>query len=395
MASKPVKHLIRRAPRQPVRARRHLRVLSAVAAVFVAGVGVGALIAGWVATEEPRGIHVALERGRPALEVPVRAYRPPVRDAQRARPQPTADPETSELAALPDPVPLTHEHGDEHRHVNERANEEQSPPVVPPPASVETPSESEPAPPTRITSSKTATWLANAVGVAPAEGRPMIAIVIDDLGIDQRRTKRAIALPAPLTLAFIPYGYNLRDLAKSSHDAGHELLVHVNMEPTDRGVDPGPKALLTSLPLAEIRRRMDWALGQFDGFVGINNHMGSRFTEWPDGMEVVLQTLRGRGLLFLDSLTSTKSVGAALARAHGMPYAARDIFLDHDRTLEFVAAQLKQTERIARRNGHAIAIGHPHDVTVEVLTDWIPKAQAAGFQLVPLSAIVRKRRGEG
>ena len=378
------------ARRKADRAKHHFRLFSAIAAVFVAGVGVGALIAGWVATEEPRGIDVALERIRPALEVPVRAYRPPVRDVTKKKPALESAPETSRLASTPvpeTPEPETREA--EHAHADENAAGSQ------PDAALTVDRTPAAAPPTRIDSSKTAPWLANAVNVSAIPGQPMIAIVIDDLGIDQARTKNAIALPAPLTLAFIPYGYNLRTLSKSAHAAGHELLVHVNMEPTDRGVDPGPKALLTSLPLAEIRRRMDWALGQFDGFVGINNHMGSRFTQWPDGMETVLQILRSRGLLFLDSLTSTRSVRAPLARAHGMAYAARDVFLDHDQSAESVTAQLRETERIARRNGHAIAIGHPHDVTVDVLRKWIPEAKAAGFQLVPRTAIVRSRLGEG
>jgi polysaccharide deacetylase 2 family uncharacterized protein YibQ len=118
---------------------------------------------------------------------------------------------------------------------------------------------------------------------------------MDDLGISQRRTRRTIALPAPITLAFIPYGRNLEKLAAAGRRAGHELIVHVNMEPTDRGVDPGPKALLTSLSENEIRERLGWALSRFDGFVGVSNHMGSRFTEWPDGMEVVLRELKRHG----------------------------------------------------------------------------------------------------
>ncbi|MEX2614694.1 MAG: divergent polysaccharide deacetylase family protein [Alphaproteobacteria bacterium] len=370
------------------RFRRHARLFYGVAAVFAAGVVVGAVLGGWVARDDAPGADVAIDRVRPALEVPVRAYRPPVRVAEPRQPVPGTreqQPEPQSLqppdtaAAPPDMVTAEPELP---------AKRPVEPPVAVAPADP-------PEPVTRLDTPGTATWLANAVASPATEGRPMIAIVIDDLGIDQARTKRAIALPAPLTLAFIPYGYNLRILAKSGRQAGHELIVHVNMEPTDRGVDPGPKALLTSLSQAEIRERVNWALGRFDGYVGINNHMGSRFTEWPDGMETVLQILRVRGLLFLDSLTSTSSVGAPLARAYGMAYAARDVFLDHDQSAESVIARLKETERIARRNGSAIAIGHPHDVTVDALRKWIPQAKAAGFQLVPLTAIVRSRRGEG
>jgi polysaccharide deacetylase 2 family uncharacterized protein YibQ len=366
-----------------------MRILVVIGAVFAVGIGVGAGIGVWIAQDERPVADVALERHRPVLEVPVRAYRPPVRVVERPETAPQEPPATE---------PPIHDHPPATEPTDApavAALPKDVPPAVSSPKWDDTGKPEASEPPTRLKSSKTAAWLANAVAVPPAAGRPMIAIVIDDLGIDQARTKRAIELPAPLTLAFIPYGYNLRSLAGAGHAAGHELIVHVNMEPTDRGVDPGPHALLTSLPVAELRRRVDWALGQFDGFVGINNHMGSRFTEWPDGMEVVLQALQARGLLFLDSLTSTNSVGAALARAHDMPYAVRDIFLDHDQAADSVAEQLAETERVARRNGQAIAIGHPHDVTLKALREWLPKAKAAGFQLVPLTAIVRGRRGEG
>ncbi len=223
----------------------------------------------------------------------------------------------------------------------------------------------------------------------------MIALVIDDLGMSRPRALRTIALPSPLTLAYLPYGHNLRQLADVSRQAGHELIIHVNMEPKDHDVNPGPKALLTSLSLEEVHSRLEWSLTRFDGYIGISNHMGSRFTEWPDGMETVIRILKRRGLVYFDSVTSTKTVGPALARAHGIAYASRDIFLDHDRSADAITRQLARTERIARRRGYAIAIGHPYDVTLEALESWIPEAIKRGFTFIPLSTIVRRRIGEG
>ena len=123
--------------------------------------------------------------------------------------------------------------------------------------------------------------------------------------------------------------------------------------------------------------------------------MGSRFTAWPDGMEIVLQTLNERGLLFLDSLTNTRSIGPALARVFKTPFAVRDVFIDHDRTDEFIIKQLALTERLARRNGHAIAIGHPHDLTVNRLKQWLATVESRGFTLVPVSAIIRSKDAHG
>lgn len=238
-------------------------------------------------------------------------------------------------------------------------------------------------------------WRKNAVPTTIDFTKPMIAIVIDDVGINQPRSKRAIALTGRLTIAFIPYGYNLPTLVGMARENGHEVLVHLPTEPLSPDVDPGPNALLTSLSLAEIKRRIDWNLSQFDGYVGLNNHMGSRFTAWTPGMELLIRETKARGLLFLDSITSQDSVGFRLARTMGMPNAVRDVFLDHDQRPEAIARQLRRTEGIAQSRGFAIAIGHPHDETLDELDSWLETVESRGFQLVPISAIVRRNYPQG
>lgn len=232
-------------------------------------------------------------------------------------------------------------------------------------------------------------WLANAIDLDLRGAGPLIAIVIDDVGIDQKRTARAIDLPAPLTLAFIPYGYNLERHTRRASDRGHELLVHMPMEPGSATTDPGPNALLTGLGEDEIMRRFLWGLAQFDGYVGVNNHMGSRFMARGELLEPLLAAADERGLLFLDSRTKADTKGSDIATRLRLPNARRDIFLDNELTVKNVTAQLAEVERVARKQGHAVAIGHPHDVTVDMLAKWIPQARARGFTLVPVSTIVR------
>jgi len=237
-------------------------------------------------------------------------------------------------------------------------------------------------------------WQRYAVPVAAAGTQPMIAVVIDDLGLNRAGTNRAIALPAPLTLAFMTYAEGLPRMAARARRAGHELMLHVPMAPRDPTYNPGPNVLRAELAPAELARRLDWGLGRFEGFVGVNNHMGSRFTASRAGMASVMAALRARGLLFLDSLTSNASVGVGMARRAGVPYAARDVFLDNewnDRTA--IARQFAHLEAVARRRGSAIGIGHPHRATLDVLAHWLPEARARGFAIVPVSAIVRHRQG--
>jgi polysaccharide deacetylase 2 family uncharacterized protein YibQ len=234
-----------------------------------------------------------------------------------------------------------------------------------------------------------AAWRRYAVPVAPEDGRPMIAIVIDDMGLDRRHSDEAADLPAPLTLSFMTYAEDLPTQVATARARGHEIMLHVPMEPQAPRVDPGPNALKLALDEDEIKRRMNWDLARIDGIVGVNNHMGSRFTESAPGMATVLTMLRERGLFFLDSRTTPHSVGIDIAIEIGLPHAARDIFLDVDLTDPAVASELAKTEAVARRNGIAVAIGHPHDPTLTELRRWLPLVEARGFRLVPVSAIVQ------
>jgi polysaccharide deacetylase 2 family uncharacterized protein YibQ len=231
-------------------------------------------------------------------------------------------------------------------------------------------------------------WRRNALPSAPVNGQPMIAIVIDDMGLDRKRSAEVMTLPGPLTLSFMTYADDLASQTATGRAHGDEIMLHMPMEPQARHVDPGPNALLTGLDDAELRRRVIWGLGRIDGIVGVNNHMGSKFTESQAGMTIVLEQLRARGLFFLDSRTTPHSVGLATARQMGVASVGRDIFLDNFMVEPEVARELAQTEAVARRNGVAIAIGHPHDATIAELRQWLPTAAAKGFRLVPVSAIV-------
>jgi hypothetical protein len=221
----------------------------------------------------------------------------------------------------------------------------------------------------------------------------MIAIVLDDVGAAPADVAGAIALPAPITLSIMTYAPNVARVAAAAHQAGHEMIVHVPMEPINRDADPGKNALLTNLPPAELQRRIDWDLAQFSGYIGINNHMGSKFTQDAAGMQLVLETLKSRGLLFLDSRTIAGSVGDRLAGEIGLTHVKRDVFLDNVIDPAEIRDELAKTEAIARKQGFAIAIGHPHPDTVAVLREWIGEARARGFVLVPLSAIAKRQQG--
>jgi polysaccharide deacetylase 2 family uncharacterized protein YibQ len=236
-------------------------------------------------------------------------------------------------------------------------------------------------------------WLANSVAVRDPGNRPMISIVLDDVGVARQHAEMALALPAPIVLSIMTYAENAGALARKAQEMGHEIMVHMPMQPMNPAINPGPNALDVGMEAAELRRRIAWGLGRLDGYVGFNNHMGSRFTQDADGMRIVLDEAKHRGLLFLDSKTIAGSLGDRLAAQMGVTHIARDVFLDDDMSEAAVARQLAEAEAIARKKGYAVAIGHPHPATIAVLLRWLPEAQARGIAIVPLTTIVKKREG--
>jgi uncharacterized protein len=227
----------------------------------------------------------------------------------------------------------------------------------------------------------------------PAGQRPMVAIVIDDMGPNAGETRRALAsLPPAVTFAFLPYAPDVRAQVAHARSGGHEVIVHIPMQPLDSAQNPGSHALLAGLSSGEIRRRLLWNLSQFDGFTGINNHMGSRFTADAQGMDVVMQDLAQRGIFFLDSRTIGHTAARATARRYGVPLLERDVFLDDVNSTESITRQLHQTLVVARRQGKAIAIGHPRPLTRAALEAWLPTAETQGFRLVSLSQILHHTR---
>lgn len=250
-----------------------------------------------------------------------------------------------------------------------------------------------PTPPTKAqlaTQQNKPRWMQFALNFEPTPNKPMIALVIDDLGLDQKRTARTLDLPGPMTMAFIPYAKNLSRQTNHAVQQGHELMLHLPMEPLNGKIDAGPNHLHTHLAYEDLIERIHWNLNRFEGYVGVNNHMGSRATTDNAVMRALLSELRNRELLFLDSRTSAKSVGAKLARDIGVAFAERNVFLDNVNEKSAVLKQLSLLEKTARNRGYAVGIGHPRDGTIAALKEWIPALEGRGFTLAPISQIVLK-----
>ena len=217
--------------------------------------------------------------------------------------------------------------------------------------------------------------------------KPVIVMVIDDMGISHKRTADIASLQAPITASFLTYGRNLEQQIANSIAAGHEIMIHVPME-AQSTKDAAPDVLTTQMSPHEIQNNLALMLSKFKDVKGINNHMGSKLTEDKSRMMAIMETLKQYNLFFLDSKTSPNSQAEDAAAEIGIAYAHRHVFIDNNNDKEYILGQLSIAEKLAHRNGYAIAIGHPKSQTYEALKEWLPSLDEKGIILEPLSKIV-------
>lgn len=232
--------------------------------------------------------------------------------------------------------------------------------------------------------------------LAPPAGRPKIILIVDDLGLDPSTLDRVLALPGPLSLSFLPYGRDVAAEAARARLRGHAVMLHLPMQP-DGDADAGPMHLSQAMNASTLVSRLQWNLDRFDGYVAVNNHMGSRFTRDEAAMKTVLAALKERGVFFIDSRTTPASRAAEAGAAVGVDVFGRDVFVDPEAGASVVRAQLAQVERIARATGYAVAICHPRVETLAAVGPWLTTAPARGFELATvedLPALARAWRGD-
>jgi polysaccharide deacetylase 2 family uncharacterized protein YibQ len=221
---------------------------------------------------------------------------------------------------------------------------------------------------------------------------PRIALVIGGLGISGSTTSDAfIKLPGPVTLAFLPYGTDLEGLTARARKEGHETLLQVSMEPFDYpDNDPGPQTLLTALSSDQNVDRLHWMLSRFQGYVGIANFMGARFTASDQAIAPVLREVSKRGLIYLDDGSSPRSLAGQIAGANKVPFAKSDIVIDAVPTPAEIDKALARAESIARERGHVVAFGSALPVTIDRVAKWAKGATGRGVVLVPITAVSAK-----
>lgn len=216
-----------------------------------------------------------------------------------------------------------------------------------------------------------------------------IAIVVDDMGISPKRTEEILSIHAPLTSSFLTYGKNLNEFLSEALTSGHEIIVHTPMEPKVKA-DLAPDTLKISMTDEEIEKVFSDMLSRFDGIEikGVNNHMGSLFTESAPKLDAIMKILKEKNMFFLDSKTSKYTQGTNVAKMENVPYVVRDVFLDNENDYQKINTQLSKLEKKANENGFAIGICHPKSQTFAALKDWLQTLSDKNIKLVHLSDIV-------
>ena len=224
-----------------------------------------------------------------------------------------------------------------------------------------------------------------------ADERPRIAIVVTDLGLGRLITDQAIVqLPPVVTLSFSPQGPVVAAWSARARQDGHEILLQIPMEPYDYPrSDPGPNTLLSNLSTTENQARLIKNMRRASGYIGITTTFGSAFTSDAGKLAPVMQTLRERGLMVLDSRIAAHSVVTDLARSAGVPVATITQRLDATLTPEGIMTSLDALEKAARQNGRAVGITAATPLMISQLQAWMKTLPERGIALAPLSAMVQ------
>ena len=217
---------------------------------------------------------------------------------------------------------------------------------------------------------------------------PRVAIIIDDLGYDTKIAQKFSRLNTGITFSILPHSPQQKSIARLAHENGLGIMLHLPMEPIEYpAVNPGPGTLLVSMTPDQLIRKLEENLAAVPYINGVNNHMGSRMTAESSQMYQIFSILKKRNLFFIDSRTTSKTLCKSSARLFQIPFAQRDVFLDHSQDPDFIRRQIKELIRIAQRNGQAVGIGHPHTVTYDILREMMPELEKK-VKLVPASEIV-------
>jgi len=225
---------------------------------------------------------------------------------------------------------------------------------------------------------------------AVADQRPVLSLVIDDLGYSFQQGQAAINLQGDHTYAIIPGAIYSQKLAQFAQQKDKEVILHLPLQASNSLAPKEPNALNEEMDEDQLTANLHSMLSSFPNIKGINNHMGSHLTAIDYFMRPIMDSIKSYnpGLYFLDSRTTALSVAHDEALNSGLDSISRDVFLDNDyANIESIRLQFQIWLQKARDRGSAIAIGHPHDSTINFLREILPQTMEQ-FNFISVSKLI-------
>ncbi|PHZ84390.1 divergent polysaccharide deacetylase family protein [Paremcibacter congregatus] len=226
-----------------------------------------------------------------------------------------------------------------------------------------------------------------------SDTRPKVAIIVTGIGLNSKASDLAITtLPGEVDLGFSPYGRKLQDWMDKARAYGHEGFLMIPTEPLRYPEnDPGPHTLLAGASSRDNLKKLDWLLSQVTGYVGVINEMGSKFTASEEDVQPVIDDLKARGLMLLDSRSTRFSVAAKLARRSTMPRAINNLYIDNQISSAEITRNLTQLENTARSMGVAVGVARALPLSIREIAAWARDLEERGIELVPITAIANRQ----
>ena len=222
--------------------------------------------------------------------------------------------------------------------------------------------------------------------------QPSISIIIDDLGYKLKEDVRALSLPGPVAYAILPHAPHTKKMVSIASQNGKEILLHQPMQALENNDLLGPGALTLNMTQREFTQTLEININAVQNIIGINNHMGSLLTAHPGHMQWLMNIIKKNEYIYVDSLTSANSVAKKIAEENQIPFLSRDIFLDNKKDLEYITNKFIELVAIAKEKGSALAIGHPHSNTIEILSRFLKDIDKYGVKLIGIKSLIKKRK---
>ena len=236
-------------------------------------------------------------------------------------------------------------------------------------------------------------WLEYSRGFKRADRKPRIALIVTNLGLSATYTKAALKLlPEDITLSFSHVAPRLKSWIREARQKGHEVLMDIPMEPLGFPKnDPGRATLLTSSNEVENLNRLEHVMKKAGGYVGLLGTLGTKFMLHSETFLPILKTIKQRGLIYVDSRSTSRSLGPELASSIQLPRAFNNIFIDKEPSNQKIKSKLDELEKIALKKRFAVGIAQPFPLTIEILSQWAEKLKGKQISLAPITAVVDKQ----